>query len=159
MAITGKAAEDILERIFQPTTKPSGRYAALYKPYHLIGLELGISVASAGLRGEPTGSPTGFRGDVVATAKRDLAAGETLDGEGGFTVWGKLMPAADSLQLGGLPIGLAHQVRLRNPVRAGTPVRWADVGIDETSEAVRVRREMEAAFRGEPGAKQRSAAE
>ncbi len=75
----------------------SGNYTALYKPYHLIGLELGISVASACLRGEATGSPTGFRGDAVATAKRDLAAGETLDGEGGFTVWGKLMPAADSL--------------------------------------------------------------
>ena len=69
-------------------TDPSGRYAALYKPYHLIGLELGISVASAGLRGEPTGAPTGFRADVVATAKRDLTAGEMLDGEGGFTVWG-----------------------------------------------------------------------
>src|SRR5581483_5850056 len=75
-------------------TDPSGRYAALYKPYHLIGLELGISVASAALRGEATGAPTGFRGDVVATAKRDLAAGEMLDGEGGYTVWGKLMPAA-----------------------------------------------------------------
>src|SRR5215468_12713236 len=101
----------------------------MYKPYHLIGLELGISVASAGLRGEPTGSPTGFRGDAVATAKRDLAAGERLDGEGGFTVWGRLMPAADSLRLGGLPIGLAHDVRLRHPVQAGTPVRWTDVTV------------------------------
>jgi predicted homoserine dehydrogenase-like protein len=157
-----EAPSDYVRRCFSEyglVTDPSGRYAALYKPYHLIGLELGISVASAGLRGEPTGSPTGFRGDAVATAKRDLAAGETLDGEGGFTVWGKLMPAADSLRLGGLPIGLAHHVRLRNPVQAGTPVRWADVGIDETSEAVRVRREMEAAFRGQPAAKQRSAAE
>ena len=149
-----EAPSDYVQRCFSEyglVTDPSGRYAALYKPYHLIGLELGISVASAGLRGEPTGAPTGFRGDVVATAKRDLAAGEMLDGEGGFTVWGKLMPAADSLRLGGLPIGLAHHVRLRNAVKAGTPVRWTDVAIDETSEAVRVRREMEAAFRGEPG--------
>ena len=140
-------------------TDPSGRYAALYKPFHLIGLELGISVASAGLRGEPTGSPTAFRGDAVATAKRDLAAGETLDGEGGFTVWGRLMPAADSLRLGGLPIGLASNVRLRNSIKTGAPVRWVDVAIDETSEAVRVRREMEAAFGGEPTATRRSAAE
>jgi predicted homoserine dehydrogenase-like protein len=157
-----EAPSDYARRCFSEyglVTDPSGRYAALYKPYHLIGLELGISVASAGLRGEPTGSPTGFRGDAVATAKRDLAAGETLDGEGGFTVWGRLMPAADSLRLGGLPIGLAHHVRLRNPVKAGTPVRWADVGIDETSEAVRVRREMEAVFRGEPAVTQRPAAE
>ena len=129
---------------WSPTT--AGRYTALYKPYHLIGLELGISVASAGLRGEATGSPTGFRGDAVATAKRDLAAGETLDGEGGFTVWGKLMPAADSLRVGALPIGLAHHVKLRNAVKAGAAVRWSDVVVDENSEAVRVRREMEKMF-------------
>jgi predicted homoserine dehydrogenase-like protein len=156
-----EAPSDYVQRCFSEyglVTDPSERYAALYKPYHLIGLELGISVASAGLRGEPTGSPTGFRGDAVATAKRDLAAGETLDGEGGFTVWGRLMPAADSLRLGGLPIGLAHHVRLRNPVKAGSSLRWTDVGIDEASEAVRVRREMEAAFR-EPAAAQRPAAE
>ncbi|MBL8836842.1 MAG: Gfo/Idh/MocA family oxidoreductase [Alphaproteobacteria bacterium] len=128
-------------------TDPSGRYSAMYKPFHLIGLELGISVASAALRREATGAATGFRGDVVATAKRDLRAGDTLDGEGGYTVWGKLMPAADSLALGGLPIGLAHNVKLTAPVAAGAPVRWTDVAIDATSEAVRIRREMEAAAR------------
>jgi predicted homoserine dehydrogenase-like protein len=156
-----EAPSDYVKRCFGEyglVTDPSGRYAALYKPYHLIGLELGISVASAGLRGEATGSPTGFRGDAVATAKRDLAAGETLDGEGGFTVWGRLMPAADSLRLGGLPIGLAHHVRLRHAVKAGAPVRWADVIVDEASEAVRMRREMEVAFRDE-AAMQRPAAE
>ena len=72
----------------------SGKYAALYRPIHMIGLELGISVASAALRREPTGVPTGFRSDVVATAKRDLRAGEILDGAGGFCVWGKQTPAA-----------------------------------------------------------------
>jgi len=129
------------------TTDPSGRYSAMYKPFHLIGLELGISVASAALRREATGSATGFRGDVVATAKRDLQPGEMLDGEGGYTVWGRLMPAGDSLALGGLPIGLAHGVKLVAPVAAGMPVRWADVAIDDGSEAVRVRREMETASR------------
>ena len=155
-----EAPSDYVQRCFAEyglITDPSGCYSALYKPYHLIGLELGISVASAGLRGEPTGVPTGFRADAVATAKRDLAAGDTLDGEGGFTVWGKLMPAADSLRLGALPVGLAHHVRLRNAVKAGSPVRWSDVSIDETSEAVRVRREMEALFRAETA--QRPAAE
>ena len=79
-------------------TDSSGRYAAMYKPYHLIGLELNISILSAALRGEPTGQPHGFRGDVASVAKRDLRAGEMLDGEGGYTVWGKLMPAAASLE-------------------------------------------------------------
>ncbi len=127
-------------------TDPSGRYAALYRPYHLIGLELGISVASVALRREPTGVAKSFRGDVVATAKRDLRPGEMLDGEGGFTVWGKLMPAEDSLAAGGLPIGLAHHVKLRSPIKRGEIVRWADVLADETSEAVCLRRAMERRF-------------
>jgi predicted homoserine dehydrogenase-like protein len=127
-------------------TDASGRYTVMYRPYHLIGLELGISVAAAALRGEATGAPEHFHADVVAIAKRDLKAGEVLDGEGGGTVWGKLMPATDALSLGGLPIGLAHQVSLRNDIAAGDPLRWTDVEIDETGDAVRVRREMEAAF-------------
>jgi predicted homoserine dehydrogenase-like protein len=127
-------------------TDPSGRYAAMYKRWHLIGLEVGISVASVGLRGEPTGCATGFRADAVATAKRDLRSGELLDGEGGFTVVGRLVPAADSLRLGALPLGLAHQVRLLNPVKAGDPVLWSDVTCDARSEAVSLRREMEAVF-------------
>ena len=127
-------------------TDPSGRYACLYKRWHLIGLEVGISVASVGLRREPTGCATGFRADVVATAKRDLRAGEMLDGEGGYTVYGKLFPAEESLKIGGLPLGLAHEVKLLNPVAAGQPVRWTDVQYDAASDAVKIRREMEREF-------------
>jgi len=144
--VTFAGGSDYVERCFKEyglVTDPSGRYTAMYKPYHLIGLELGISVASVGLRSESTGAPIGFNGDVVATAKRDLKAGETLDGEGGFTVFGKLRPAAQSLQEQGLPLGLAHKVRLKNAVVAGQPVRWSDVEIDESQPAVRFRREME----------------
>ena len=128
-------------------TDPSGRYACLYKRWHLIGLEVGISVASVGLRGEATGCATGFRGDAVATAKRALNAGEILDGEGGYTVVGRLMRAGDSLAAGALPLGLAQQVKLVNPVAQGEVIRWSDVSIDETRNAVRVRREMEAMAR------------
>ena len=127
-------------------TDDSGCYSAMYKPYHLIGLELGISVASAALRGEATGAPTGFFGDVVAVAKRLLKPGEVLDGEGGYTVWGRLSPASDSLVAGALPLGLAQGVRLTRHVPEGEVLRWADVEVDETAEAVRVRREMERAF-------------
>src|SRR3954463_8975316 len=127
-------------------TDGSGRYAAMSKPYHLIGLELNISVLSAALRGEPTGQPHGFRGDVAAVAKRDLRAGEMLDGEGGYTVWGKLMPAAASLKAGALPIGLAHGLKLKNDIAHGSVVRWSDVEIDAENETVKTRRAMEAAF-------------
>ncbi|MGJ4930425.1 NAD(P)H-dependent oxidoreductase [Bradyrhizobium sp. HKCCYLS2038] len=127
-------------------TDASGRYAAMYKPYHLIGLELNISVLSAALRNEPTGQPLGFRGDVVAVAKKDLRTGEMLDGEGGYTVWGKVLPAATSLQVGALPIGLAHRVRLTHDVARGAVVRWSDVAFDAADETVKVRKAMEQMF-------------
>ena len=129
-------------------TDTSGRYAAMHKPYHLIGLELGQSVASVALRREATGATQDWRGDVVATAKRALRAGEKLDGEGGYTVYGKLVPALRSLALGALPIGLAHGVTLKRDVAAGEVVAWNDVTHDDTLEAVRVRREMEQVFGG-----------
>jgi predicted homoserine dehydrogenase-like protein len=124
----------------------SGRYAALYRPIHMIGLELGISIASAALRREPTGAPTGFRSDVVATAKRDLKKSEVLDGEGGFCVWGKQTPAALSLAAGYFPLGLAQNVKLKRDVAEGERLTWSDVEFDPNDPAVRVRREMEAAF-------------
>jgi predicted homoserine dehydrogenase-like protein len=127
-------------------TDATGRYAALYRPYHMIGLELGISVLSAALRAEPTGQPRAFRGDVMAVAKRNLARGEMLDGEGGTCVWGRLAPAGLSLAKGALPIGLAHGVKLLREVKAGQAVTWQDVDIDPARPAVRARREMEARF-------------
>jgi predicted homoserine dehydrogenase-like protein len=127
-------------------TDTTGRYAALNRPCHLIGLELGISVLSAALRGEPTGSARAFNGDVMATAKRDLAKGETLDGEGGFCVYGKLAPAAASLAQDALPIGLAHGVTLLRSINAGQIVTWKDVEIDPSRPAVLARREMESRF-------------
>src|SRR5205814_8050628 len=128
-------------------TDPSGRYACLYKRWHLIGLEVGISVASVGLRGEPTGCATGWRADAVAVAKKNLAAGELLDGEGGYTVVGRLMPATDSVSQNCLPLGLAHGWKMLRPVAAGQPLRWSDVAVDANAPAVRVRREMETSFR------------
>jgi predicted homoserine dehydrogenase-like protein len=128
-------------------TDGSGRYAAMYKPYHLIGLELNISILSAALRRESTGQPLTFRGDVISVAKRPLGKGEMLDGEGGYTVWGKLMPAEMSLKVGALPIGLAHNLRLKNDIAHGAVVRWSDVEFDAGSDTVRTRKAMEEAFR------------
>ena len=127
-------------------TDPSGRYFTLYKRWHLIGLEVGVSVASVALRGEPTGVPLAWNADVVATAKRDLVVGELLDGEGGYTVWGKLLPAAVSARMGGVPLGLAHDVRVVRPVRKGASLTWDDVAIDTSTRAWRLRREMETLF-------------
>ena len=141
-----KAANDYAAVCFKQYGLPSdstGRYAAMYKPFHLIGLELSISVLNAALRHEPTGSCRAWRGDAVAVAKRALQAGEMLDGEGGYTVYAKLIPATRSLERGALPIGLAHHVKLTRDVAAGEILTAADVALDSSIEAVRVRREME----------------
>jgi predicted homoserine dehydrogenase-like protein len=140
---------DYIRRCFEEygvKTDPSGRYACLYKRWHLIGLEVGISVASVGLRAESTGCATGWRADAVAVAKRNLNESEILDGEGGYTVVGRLMPAADSLKQGCLPLGLAHGWKMLKPVKAGQPLRWSDVAADSSSVAVKLRREMEKDF-------------
>ena len=133
-------------RQYGMNTDATGRYSAMYKPFHLIGLELNVSILSAALLGRPTGATRDFAGDAVATAKRNLAAGETLDGEGGFTVYGKLLPAHASLAQGALPIGLAHGVVLKRAIGADEVVGWSDVEHDPALEAVSARREMEARF-------------
>ncbi|MDR7522793.1 MAG: SAF domain-containing protein [Armatimonadota bacterium] len=146
--VTFEAPGDYVARCFAEyglVTDESGRYAALYRPYHLVGLELSVSVLRVGLLGEPTGAPVAFQGDVVAAAKRDLRAGERLDGEGGYTVYGVLRRAEESVRARMLPIGLAHGVRLVRDVRAGEVVRYGDVEVDAWDPTLRVRREMEAA--------------
>lgn len=141
-----EAPNDYTARCFAEygvVTDPSGRRAGLYRPFHLIGLELNVSILSAALRGEATGAPDGFRGDVVSTAKRALRAGEVLDGEGGSCVWGKVLPASRSLAIGGLPIGLASNVALVRDVAEGACLTWDDVRIDAADPTYAFRRQME----------------
>jgi len=147
--VTVEAETDYIRNCFEEYnahTDPSGRYFTLYKRWHLIGLEAGVSVASVALRGEATGVAATWGADVVATAKRDLLPGELLDGEGGYTVWGKLLPSDASLEMGGLPLGLAHQVKLVRAVKKGQSLNWADVAMDTSTPAYKVRHEMETMF-------------
>jgi predicted homoserine dehydrogenase-like protein len=147
--VTVEAETDYIRNCFEEYnahTDPSGRYFTLYKRWHLIGLEVGFSVASVALRGEHTGSASAWNADVVATAKRDLQPGEMLDGEGGCCVWGKLLPAATSAAMGGLPLGLAHDVKLLRPVKQGQTLCWDDVAMDTGTRAYGLRREMEQLF-------------
>lgn len=147
--VTVEAETEYIKNCFEEykvRTDPTGRYCTLYKRWHLIGLEVGVSVASVALRGEPTGVAVGWNADVVATAKRDLRPGDMLDGEGGFTVWGKLLPADKSAQMGGLPLGLAHRVKVARPVAKGQSLTWSDVAMDTSTPAYRIRKDMEAMF-------------
>lgn len=141
-----RAPTDYVKRCFSEyglRTDPSGEFAALYRPYHLIGLELGISVASAALRGEPTGSSRSFLADVGAAAKKDLKPGDVLDGEGGYTVYGRLVRSQESLEHGCLPMGLASHVKLLRPVAKNTLVTYKDVEIDDSLFSFKLRKAME----------------
>jgi len=148
--VTVEAETDYIKNCFEEYnahTDPSGRYFTLYKRWHLIGLEVGMSVASVALRKEATGVALCWNADVVATAKRDLKPGEILDGEGGYTVWGKLLPASKSMAMGGLPLGLAHDIKLIRPVKKGQSLCWDDVAVDTSTHAYKIRQELETKFK------------
>ncbi len=146
-----RAPTPYVARCFQEygmKTDSSGNYAALYRPYHFIGLELGISVASIALRGEPTGCSRDFVADVAACAKKDLQPGDTLDGEGGYTVFGKLLQARDSLSRGALPLGLSGRARITVPVVKGEVLTYDHVEIDHNSMAYTLRKQLERSMIG-----------
>jgi len=148
--VTVEAETDYIKNCFEEYnahTDPSGRYFTLYKRWHLIGLEVGMSVASVALRKEATGVAHCWNADVVATAKRDLKPGEILDGEGGYTVWGKLLPSNKSVSMGGLPLGLAHDIKVIKPVKKGQSLSWDDVAVDTSTHAYKIRKELESKFK------------
>ena len=128
-------------------TDQSGEFSAMYKPFHLIGMELNTSIFSAALLKLPTGQTKYFKGDVVSVSKRNLKKGEKLDGEGGFTVWGKLIPASTSLNLQALPIGLANDMYLKNDINKDKIITWNDVEFDSNDEIISYRHQMENKFR------------
>ena len=128
-------------------TDDSGKFSAMYKPFHLIGMELNISVFSAALLFQPTGQTQKFTGDVVSTTKKILKKGEILDGEGGATVWGKLVPSKLSLSMEALPIGLAHGIKLKNEIKENEIITWNDVEFSPNDSAISYRRSMEMDFK------------
>ncbi|QFI68809.1 NAD(P)H-dependent oxidoreductase [Sinorhizobium alkalisoli] len=145
MFVTFKAPDAYTRDCFKQyglLTDKTGWYGSMWRPFHLIGLETSVSVLSAILRGEPTGSSKEYRGDAVATAKGDFKAGDMLDGEGGYAVWAKAIPATISSEIDALPIGLAHNVKLKKPIRRDQVVRMSDVVLVDDLDVVELRREQ-----------------
>jgi len=145
MFVTFKAPNQYTRDCFKQyglLTDKSGWYGSMWRPFHLIGLETNTSVLSAVLRHEPTGVSKFWQGDAVATAKRDLKPGEMLDGEGGYCVWAKAIPALQSHQIGALPIGLAHHVKLKHAVKKDHIVTINDVELKDVDDIIRFRQAM-----------------
>jgi predicted homoserine dehydrogenase-like protein len=144
--IVFKAGTDLVRRFLTMhdfLRDASGEYGAVYRPFHLIGLELGMSVASAVLRREATGSANGFIADVASVAKKALKPGEVLDGEGGYTVFGRLVKAGESLSNRYLPMGLSRGGKMIRPVAKDALVTFDDVELDETPLSFRLRKTLE----------------
>jgi predicted homoserine dehydrogenase-like protein len=141
-----KAGTDFVRRFFSMhdfLRDDSGEYGAVYRPFHLIGLELGISVASAVLRREATGSADRFIADVASVAKKDLRPGEILDGEGGYTVFGRLVRADESVLNRYLPLGMSRGGKMIRPVAKDTLLTYDDVELDESTLVFTLRKRME----------------
>ena len=101
-----------------------------YRPFHLAHLEAPLSVARAVLFGDASIAPAGPPVcEVAAVAKRDLEAGEELDGIGGYNCYGLIDNVENTRRDGILPIGLAAGARLTRPVAQDQPIRSADVGM------------------------------
>ena len=145
-----KANSKYVSRCFSEYGVPvddSGEYAALWRPVHLIGLELGYSVVKVLLDNQATGATKSFEGDAVSVAKKNLIKGDILDGEGGTKVWGKLIPSRRSLSINALPIGLANKVKLSRNINEGEIITQADVTNIRNSNAYLLRKEMENDFK------------
>ena len=142
-----EADTDYIRNCFEEyglVTDSTGRYSAMYKRFHLIGLELGMSVAHVGARREPTGTPTHFIGDVCAISKGQLRSGTVLDGEGGATVYGGLRQAQHSTTGRYLPLGLSHGAVLKRDIALDEILTIDDVEIDSSPLAFTLRAETEA---------------
>lgn len=145
MFVTFRAPSEYTRQCFNQyglLTDKSGWYGSMWRPFHLIGLETSVSVLSAVLRREATGVAVEFRGDAVATAKKNLKAGEWLDGEGGFATWAKAVPAALSTKINAVPIGLAHRVKLKRDVDCDEIVTFDDVEMVDDLDVVALREEQ-----------------
>jgi len=114
----------------------------LYRPYHLTSLETPLSAALAVIDHQPTIVPSfGLVAETIAVAKKDLKAGDMLDGIGGFTVYGTFEKADVAKQLGAVPLGLINKnTKLLKDVKKGELVTYDMIELDQNSLIVQLRK-------------------
>ena len=153
MFVTFTSDEPYAQRCFTEygmAVDASGTYASMWRPFHLIGLELGVSIANVALRGEPTGAPLAEPvGDVAARTRKPMRSGEVIDGEGGYAVYGATVTAAQARRDRLVPMGLTQGLKLLRSVPADHAISEADVELDESTVLWKLRREQERVFYGD----------
>jgi len=120
-------------------TDVSGNYSAIWRPYHYIGLELAQSIYSIALDQKATGQIVNYNADVAAYAKKDLKAGDRLDGEGGFCARGKLITSKKSKDEKILPLGLTDGAIVKKDINKDQSIRLNDVELNLPEDVVKAR--------------------
>jgi predicted homoserine dehydrogenase-like protein len=122
----------------------SGDYWSLYRPFHLANLETPLSIARAILYGDTTlATEQPPVCETLAVAKRRLNAGETIDGLGGYTVYGLIERAEIARRDNLVPLGLVPGAVLKRPVPQGQPLTYEDVELQEGQTIVQLRRQQD----------------
>jgi len=137
-----KAQNNYVKNCFKEygmVTDNSGEYSAIWRPYHYVGLELAQSIYSIALDKKPTGYTKFFNADVVSVAKKDLASGEILDGEGGFASRGRLVASKDSIEGKFLPLGLSDGAKTKKSIKKDEFIKIDDVEINWKQEVLKAR--------------------
>ena len=129
-------------------TGGDGKNFLLHRPYHLVAVEAPITVAHAVLYGMPTGAPVGHISDLITVAKRNLQAGEVLDGGGGYTVNGLIERADVAREEGLLPLGLSSGAKLKRPIETGEAIGYADVEVPTDSFVYKIRQLQDESVKG-----------
>lgn len=133
---------DLVQRPLRFFKMGDGPDYLFFRPNTLVQFEMPITVADVVLDRQPLGVPSGPPvAEVVAVAKRDLVAGEALDGIGGFTCYGQIDTVDRAAGL--LPIAFAEHARLRAPVGEDEPVSLDAVELDEEAPIVTLRRRQD----------------
>lgn len=120
----------------------------LYRPFHLASLETPLTIARAVLENDHAIVPMGVPiSETVAVAKKDIKAGERIDGIGGYCVRGVLETHADMKKNGNVPIGLVGGSSVaKRDIKDGTFLTYDDIEIDESTTVYRLRKMQDQTF-------------
>jgi predicted homoserine dehydrogenase-like protein len=105
-----------------------GPFYVFYTPYHLPHIQITSSIGRAVVHGDPTVAPiAGPVCEVITLAKRDMKAGERLDGVGGFCAYGLIDNTAAARAIDALPLALSEDCVLRSDVAKDDVISFTDV--------------------------------
>ena len=142
MYIVIKAQNEYVKNCFKDygmVTDSSGSYSAIWRPYHYIGLELAQSIYSIVLDKKATGHTKNFNAEIASVAKKDLKAGQKLDGEGGYCARGRLISSNRSKQERILPMGYTDNAFLKKDIKKDEFISLDDVELNLPKQIIEAR--------------------